>query len=106
MAKLGATVVGCGNIGTYAHIPNLKAMPNVDLVSVCDVVEERAKAAASRFGVEKFETDYRKVLDDEKVGLVAICTPPDTHLKIAGAALEAGKHVFLEKPLASNIRES
>jgi predicted dehydrogenase len=106
MEKLGAVVVGCGNIGTYAHIPNLKAIAKIDLISVCDVVEERAKAAANRFGVKRYETDYRKFLDDENVGLLAVCTPPDTHLEIAGAALEAGKHVFLEKPLASNIQDS
>jgi len=106
MAKIGAAVVGCGNIGTYAHIPNLKALPSVDLLTVCDVIEERAEAASRQFKVGRYDTDFHKIISDKGIGLVAICTPPDTHLEIAGAALEAGKNVFLEKPLAANLQDS
>jgi len=106
MAKVNAAVVGCGNIGTYAHIPNLKMLPNVELVSVCDIIEEKAEAASRQFKVGRYDTDYRKIVSDSDIGLVAICTPPDTHLEIASAALEAGKHVFLEKPLAANLQDS
>jgi predicted dehydrogenase len=106
MAKIRAAVVGCGNIGTYAHIPNLKLLPSVELVAVCDVIAEKSEAAARQFKVGRYDTDYQKTVSDNGIDLVAICTPPDTHLEIAGAALNAGKHVFLEKPLAANLEES
>jgi UDP-N-acetylglucosamine 3-dehydrogenase len=106
MAKIAAAVIGCGNIGTYAHIPNLRALPGVELVTVCDVIEERAEAASRKYKVGRYDTDYHKVISDKGIGLIAICTPPDTHLEIAGAALDAGKHVFLEKPLAANLQDA
>jgi len=106
MGKVNAAVVGCGNIGTYAHIPNLKSMPNVELVSVCDILEEKAEAVSRKYKVGRYDTDYRRIVSDSGIGLVAICTPPDTHLEIASAALGSGKHVFLEKPLAANLQDS
>jgi len=106
MGKVRAAVVGCGNIGTYAHIPNLRSMPDVELISVCDIVEEKAVAASKKYKVGRHDTDYSRIVSDSDIGLVAICTPPDTHLEIASAALEAGKHVFLEKPLAANLQDS
>ena len=68
--------------------------------------ETRAKAAAARYGWEDVETDWRKLVARDDVGLVDVCTPGDSHAEIAIAALEAGKHVLCEKPLANSVAEA
>jgi len=68
--------------------------------------ETRAKAAAEKFGWEDVETDWRKLVARDDVGLVDVCTPGDSHAEIAIAALEAGKHVLCEKPLANSVAEA
>jgi predicted dehydrogenase len=68
--------------------------------------ETRAKAAAQRFGWADVETDWRKLIARDDVDLVDICTPGDSHAEIAIAALEAGKHVLCEKPLANSVAEA
>ncbi|WP_394363038.1 Gfo/Idh/MocA family protein [Amycolatopsis sp. SB7-3] len=68
--------------------------------------EGRAKAAAERFGWEDVETDWRALIARDDVDLVDICTPGDSHAEIAIAALEAGKHVLCEKPLANTLAEA
>ncbi|MEV4146106.1 Gfo/Idh/MocA family oxidoreductase [Amycolatopsis sp. NPDC049691] len=68
--------------------------------------ETRARAAAEKFGWEAVETDWRKLVARDDVGLVDVCTPGDSHAEIAIAALEAGKHVLCEKPLANSVAEA
>jgi predicted dehydrogenase len=68
--------------------------------------ETRAKAAAQRFGWADVETDWRKLIARDDVDLVDICTPGDSHAEIAIAALEAGKHVLCEKPMANSVAEA
>ncbi|MEQ0558528.1 Gfo/Idh/MocA family oxidoreductase [Amycolatopsis sp. NEAU-NG30] len=68
--------------------------------------ETRAKAAAQRFGWADVETDWRALIARDDVDLVDICTPGDSHAEIAIAALEAGKHVLCEKPLANSVAEA
>ncbi|MGC8631817.1 MAG: Gfo/Idh/MocA family protein [Thermoprotei archaeon] len=98
-----AVVIGCGGIANYAHLPNLKAL-GVEIVAVCDLVEEKALAASQKFGGRPF-TDFNKALEEE-ADFAVIATPPNTHYEIAKTALESGKHVFLEKPLAANLVEA
>src|SRR3712207_1823382 len=62
--------------------------------------------AAGRLGWESTETDWRRVIERDDVALVDVCTPGDTHAEIAIAALEAGKHVLCEKPLANTVAEA
>ncbi|MDX3192964.1 Gfo/Idh/MocA family oxidoreductase [Streptomyces sp. MN03-5084-2B] len=68
--------------------------------------EARAKAAAEKFGWDDVETDWRKLVARDDVGLVDVCTPGDSHAEIAIAALDAGKHVLCEKPLANSVAEA
>jgi predicted dehydrogenase len=63
-------------------------------------------AAAERFGFSSVETDWRRVIERDDVDLIDICTPGDLHAEIAIAALEAGKHVLCEKPLANTVAEA
>lgn len=68
--------------------------------------EQRATSAARQLGWDAVETDWRRVIEREDVDVVDICTPGDTHAEIAVAALEAGKHVLVEKPMANTVAEA
>jgi len=68
--------------------------------------EERATAAAAQLGWDAVETDWRRAIERDDVDVVDICTPGDTHAEIAVAALEAGKHVLVEKPMANTVAEA
>jgi len=77
----------------------------VQLVAVCDVVEDAARACAAGAGVDAVYTDARELLARDDIAAVDICTPHDQHLPLAIAAAEAGKHVLLEKPMANSLDE-
>ena len=74
--------------------------------ALCGRDEESVKAAAARLGWEGYETDYRRLLERDDVGLVDVSTPGNTHREISIAALDAGKHVICEKPLAYTLDEA
>ncbi|MCZ8513403.1 Gfo/Idh/MocA family oxidoreductase [Paenibacillus filicis] len=95
-------IIGCGGIANGKHMPALKNQPNAEMVAFCDIVEERAREAAAKFGAEdaKVYTDYRELLQDSSLDVVHVCTPNDSHADITIAALESDKHVMCEKPMA------
>ena len=98
-AKLGVGVIGTHAWANKAHLPGYVAHPDVDLVAVCDVDEDRARAAAEKFGARKVFTDAQTMIADPEVQMVDVCTPTHTHLPLSLAAIAAGKHVLSEKPL-------
>lgn len=100
--KLQVAIVGCGGIAEGKHLPSLKKVPQVEMVAFCDIIEERAEKAKAQYGTEdaKVYTDYRELLKDPSIDVVHVCTPNDSHSEISVAALEAGKHVMSEKPMA------
>ena len=104
--KLRFAAIGIGGIFKAAHAKPLLAHPEVDLVAVCDVIPERASAFAAEHGVATAVADYRDVIKMKDVDAIDICTPNKFHSEIAIAALEAGKHVFTEKPDAINAKEA
>jgi predicted dehydrogenase len=95
-------IVGCNGIARGKHLPSLKKLAEVELVAFCDIVESAAVQSRDEFGVPdaKVFTDYRELLNDVSIDVVHVCTPNDTHAEITVAALEAGKHVMCEKPMA------
>jgi predicted dehydrogenase len=97
-------IIGCGFATLDRHLPALKHVPEVHIVALADVDRERAVEAARLAGGRVLEVE--RLLDDGSVDAVAICTPPATHGDLAIAALDAGKHVFLEKPLAPSLEEA
>jgi predicted dehydrogenase len=101
-SKLRVGIIGVGGIARGKHMPALAKQSQVEMVAFCDIVEERAGAGAEKFGVSgaTVYTDYRKLLDKEKLDVVHICTPNSSHSEITVAALEAGCHVMCEKPMA------
>ena len=102
---LGAAVVGMGQVGPV-HARVISELRDLRLVSVCDIDEERARSAAEQFSAEQWTTDYSNILQDEQVDAVFVCTPDHLHREPAVAVAEAGKHLFVEKPLASNLADA
>lgn len=106
MEKLGVGVIGAHSWAQKAHLPGYAAYDRAKLVAICDIVPERAKGLAHRFGIERVYNDYHELLNDPEVDIVDVCTPTDTHLPLSLAAIEAGKHVLSEKPLAHDARDA
>ncbi len=102
---LGVAVLGTG-FGATVHIPALKYVEGVEIVAVVSRRADRAKAAADRHGIPTASTDWRDVINDPKVDAVVVATPPYLHHQMVIAALEAGKHVLCEKPMARNLAEA
>jgi len=99
-------VIGCGSIAEIAHFPSIARSTEAQLVAVCDVSSERAKAAAAKWGAQQSFTDYRKMYDSTKLDAVVIATPNNLHRNHAVAAAKAGVHVVVEKPLAVTNAEA
>ncbi len=104
MRKLGIAVIGAGFWGRN-HARNLKELQETRLIAVCDKDEARAKAIAELFGVEAY-TDSRKMLKREDIEAVTVCTWSTNLAAEATNALEAGKHVLVEKPMANSVQEA
>jgi predicted dehydrogenase len=105
--KIGVGIIGSGGIAQGAHLPGYKALETdgVKIVAVADAVEATAKAAAEKFDVPHRFTDYRKLLAMDEIDAVSVCTPNFLHKQPTIDALNAGKHVLVEKPLAMNAQE-
>jgi len=87
------------------HWQELEKEGRVELVAVCDVIEERAKSVAESFGISKFYTDYEEMLRKESFDIIDVCTQNRLHCPVTLAALEAGSNVLVEKPMATNVAE-
>jgi predicted dehydrogenase len=98
-------VVGLGYWGPNL-VRNLQECPQAEVVSVCDKREDALARIALRYPAVEAVTDLETVLRDERIEAVAIATPVSSHFPIARAALAAGKHVFVEKPLAASSAEA
>lgn len=104
--SLGVAVIGAGAFAQGYHLPNLKKISGCHLEAVVAKTGSKAKQVAERFGARYCTTDYREVLADERVQAVLIATRHNLHKEIALAAVEAGKHVFVEKPLALTAEDA
>lgn len=105
MSILNIGVIGTGGISAF-HLNPYAKHPNVNIYAVCDLNEERAAAAAEKYGAQKIFTDYHELLSDETLDAVSICTWNNSHAEISIAALQAGKHVLVEKPLCRTVEEA
>jgi predicted dehydrogenase len=99
-------VVGCGRIAQVAHLPALEKATGIQLVAVSDPVENVRRAVARRHDVPHAYADHSQVLADELVEAVLVAAPDRFHYSITAAALTAGKHVLVEKPIASTVAEA
>jgi predicted dehydrogenase len=102
---IGVAVVGAGNLARWAHLPNIKKAPGVQLRAVYSTSGARGKSYALRFGANYCSTDYEQILRDNDINAVVIVSRNQHHARQTIAALEAGKHVFVEKPMAITEQE-
>lgn len=102
---LRVAVVGAGNLARWAHLPNLKKLPGVKLQAVYSASGARGKSYARRFGAVYCCSDYDELLRDPEVDAVVILTRNQHHADQTLRALRAGKHVFVEKPMALTAAE-
>lgn len=105
MRKFKTALFGTGFVGRV-HLEGIRRLGYVQLYAIGEPQIEKANQLASEFGVEKTDADYRRILEDPAVDAVHICTPNVLHFPMAKEALEAGKHVICEKPLATSIAQA
>ena len=108
MKKLKIGIIGCGGIANGKHMPALRQLPNVEMVAFCDIIVERAEKAKVDFGTPdaKVYENYKDLIADESIDVIHVCTPNRSHSFITVDALDAGKHVMCEKPMAINSEEA
>lgn len=105
MSRLGVGVVGVGSIADM-HLAAYAAHPDVRLVGVHDVNQDRSTQKAQTFGAARVHRTLADLLGDPDIDAVSICTWNDSHAELAIAALDAGKHVLVEKPLSRDVTEA
>jgi predicted dehydrogenase len=98
-------IVGCGRVTETRHLAALRGVRGVEASALADVDAARLSRVADAYGVRRLYEDWRALITDENVDAVAVCVPPALHAEVALAALDAGKHVFIEKPLALTLEE-
>ncbi len=107
MEKVRIGIIGCGGIANGKHMPALKKIPAAEMVAFCDIIPERAEKAAKEYGATGAKTfaDYRELLALD-LDIVHVLTPNVSHAAITVDALEAGKHVMCEKPMAASSADA
>ncbi len=101
-------IIGCGGIANGKHMPAEKRNPRAEMVAFCDIIPERAQKAKEEYGTEDSAvyTDYKELLKDETIDAVLVLTHNKEHCRITVDALNAGKHVLCEKPMATTYEEA
>jgi predicted dehydrogenase len=107
VGMVGYAFMGVAHSQAWRSAPRFFDLPlHPELAAVAGRNPDGVRAAASKLGWESYETDWRALIEREDIDLIDICTPGNTHAEIAIAALEAGKHVLCEKPLANSVAEA
>ena len=97
-------IIGCGKIAQVRHIPEYADNPDTQLTAFYDLNAARAQELAERYGAKAYDS-VEALLADPNVDAVSICSANTSHAQIAVAALEAGKHVLCEKPMATTLAD-
>jgi predicted dehydrogenase len=106
MMPLSVAIIGCGKIAD-GHVEEIQKMPDVArVVAVADTERLMAEQLAVRYGIPRFHDDVDRLFSVERTDVVHITTPPASHAALVARALEAGAHVYVEKPLAPSLAEA
>lgn len=105
MTKIKAGIIGIGGMGRW-HLESYQSLPNVDVTAICDIDKGAAEKLANERSIPNVFNDYNRMLSLKDLDAVSVCTPNYLHATISIAALEAGKHVLCEKPVAMNAGEA
>jgi len=106
LTEVSVGVVGTGGFANQVHLPGYHLHPKAKIVGVCDIIADRAKWSAERYGAAIVTEDYNELVTSSEVDAIDIVTPNVVHVPAALAAIKAGKHVICEKPLAMNLVEA
>ncbi|WP_426938445.1 Gfo/Idh/MocA family protein [Pseudarthrobacter sp. S3] len=107
VGMVGYAFMGAAHSHAWRTAPRFFDLPlEPQLTAVAGRHEDGVRAAAAKLGWASTETDWRRLIERDDIDLIDICTPGNTHAEIAIAALEAGKHVLCEKPLANSVAEA
>jgi predicted dehydrogenase len=99
-------VLGAGAWAKGAHIPGYKRHPNAEVVAIADPQIQLAEEAAAKFDIPMVADNHRALIERDDIDIIDVCTPSATHFQLAWEALEAGKHVLCEKPVAYDFRDT
>ena len=102
MIRVG--IIGCGRIAQERHLPEYEENTDAQIVGVYDLNQDRAREIAKKYGAKAYAS-YEELLDDAQIDAVSVCSSNNTHAEISIAALNAGKHVLCEKPMAVTYEE-
>ena len=103
MEPFGVGVAGCGFVGRGAHVPGIAGLENARLVAIADADQTRREKVVKKYGVDSAYADYRELVADPAVQAIIVSLPTGLHAEASLAALEAGKHVLCEMPLAADL---
>jgi len=104
---IGYQFMGKAHSNAYRQVGRFFDLPyEIGMRTLCGRTEGAVRAAADKFGWERVETDWRRVIDDPEIHIVDVSTPGDSHCEIAVAAAQAGKIVFCEKPIGNTLDEA
>ena len=104
--KVKIGVVGCGDVARKKYLPVISSSDKIDLVCVCDVIEERVKKIKEDFSVREYYLDYSEMLKKADIEAVVILTNPHYHFSLSLEAIKAGKHVYTEKTMCFTLEEA
>ena len=99
-------VIGCGGMGTNVHCPNMALIEGATTVAYCDIDATRSQNLLEKFGGDYTTTDSEKIFADDRLDGVLIQTGPHMHPHLVQAAARAGKHIFVEKPIALELSDA
>ena len=105
-SKLRVGVIGAGTFAETGHLPGLQSHPQAKVVAICGRRYDHARSLADRFNIPDVHTDYHELCARSDLDAVTIVTSSVEHAKQAITALESGKHVFCEKPMAMTVTEA
>ena len=105
MDRIRTAVIGTGFMGRV-HLEALRRVENVDVVDIAATSQDKARAASAGYNVLNATGNWHDVINDPSIDAVHVTTPNVSHFPIVKAALEAGKHVLCEKPLAMSVEEA
>ena len=98
--------IGAGNLANGVHYPSLASLPDVEITATCDLIEDKARATAERFGIPRIYTDHRQMLTEVDPQAVYVVMPPQHLFDPASDVLQQGRHLFTEKPLGMTAHQA
>src|SRR5713101_984758 len=105
MKPLRVGMVGAGMSASAIHLPGYAANSNVRIVGITSLDDDASKRLAEKYSIQKTYKSVEAMMNDTDVQAISVSTPPAAHEPIARQAIEAGKHVLIEKPVATSLAE-